>query len=64
MLQIEYTTYYGKIYSDLNGEYVGHRFKSETQTTPDEDYEPGDIEAFLTVAVQQLNKDNEQQDEY
>lgn len=64
MLQIEYTTYYGKIYSDLNGEYVGHRFKSETQTTPDEDYEPGDIDAFLTVAVQQLNEDNEQQDEY
>ena len=64
MLQIEYTTYYGKIYSDLNGEYAGHRFKSETQTTPDEDYEPGDIEAFLTVAVQQLNEDNEQNNEY
>jgi len=64
MLEIEYTTYYGKIYADLNGKYMGYAFKSETQNRPDEDYDVDAIDAFLQVAVQQLNQDNEQQDEY
>ena len=58
------TTYYGKIYTDLDGKYLGHRFKSEGQTTPDEDYEKESIDAFLQIAVQELNSDNEQNNEY
>ena len=58
------TTYYGKIYADLDGKYLGHRFKSEGQTTPDEDYEKESIDTFLQIAVQELNSDNEQNNEY
>jgi hypothetical protein len=62
-LEIEYTTYYGKIYTDLDGKYLGYRFKSESGTKPDEDYESDIIEVFLKLASEQLNQDNEQ-DEY
>jgi hypothetical protein len=62
--EVDETTYYGKIYADLEGNYLGHKFKSENQTTPDEDYEKETIDAFLQVAVQELNSDNEQNNEY
>jgi hypothetical protein len=63
-LEVDKTTYYGKIYADLDGKYLGYRFKSENQTTPEEDYEKETIDAFLQIAVQELNSDNEQNNEY
>ena len=64
ILQVEYTTYYGKMYADLNGEYLGYRFKSESSSTPEDDYEKDIIDAFCKVAVETLNSDNEQNNEY
>ena len=64
MLEIEYTTYYGKIFVDMEGNYAGYKFKSEGETTPNEDYEHYIIDAFCKAAVEQLNLDNEDQNEY
>ena len=64
ILVVDETTYYGKIYTDLNGTYLGYKFKSETQTSPDNDYESEVIEIFLKLAAEQLNSDNEKHDEY
>lgn len=63
-LEVGDTQYYGKIFTDPNGEYLGNKFKSENQTSPNDDYESTPIDAFLTVAAQQLNQDDQQNNEY